>query len=227
MAVFDFQGYQQQTSDLIARASQKSETFEPIMKQLRQLADEAEGHLDDHPGDRLQIDCGPGCSSCCVVNVSTLLPEGLSIAHYLRSGGEKQKQQVEDRLNRLWNEIRGLDDEDRLFVRRSCAFLDENGCCGIYPVRPLLCRSVTSTDAKACCDALSGLLLGDETSVLMHQFQQSLYESLFKGVTDGLEEAGIDSRSYQLAGLIRFLLRNPDVEKELLQGRQLTWQDLY
>ncbi len=228
MENFNFADFQTRTSQLVTQQCREQEGPEPLLIQLRQVADEAEEIIENyHAGDRSLIDCAPGCSSCCVVNVSTLFPEGLAIVAYLKEQGEQQVVQTAERLERLWREVRGLDDEDRLFLRRSCAFLDEDGCCSIYPVRPLLCRSVTSTDANSCREALAGKVLGEETSVLMHQFQNDLYETLFTGVGAGLEASGLDGRSFQLTGLIRYLLRYPAVESQWFAGQRLTWQELY
>ncbi|SHI82454.1 Putative zinc-or iron-chelating domain-containing protein [Malonomonas rubra DSM 5091] len=227
MESFDFVQYQGAISEAVARSCQSKDSVKPILQRLQTIAVEAEREIELHPSDRSHIDCGPGCSSCCVVSVSTLMPEGIAIASYLRGQGRECLQQAAERLDRLWYEVRGLDDEERLYVRRSCAFLDEAGHCTIYPVRPLLCRSVSSTSAIACRDALAGKVLGEETPVLMHQFQQSLYESLFSGVAAGLQQCGLDERSFQLAGLIRYLLKTPQAEQEWLNGKRLTWQDLY
>lgn len=227
MESFDLLQYQQNVGETIAVACQGGASLEPLLRQLQFWADDAEKQLARHPGDRTQIDCGPGCSGCCVVNVSTLLPEGFAIARFLTQQGEQTVSQAAERLEDLWRQVRGLDDDDRLFVQRSCAFLDDNGSCSIYPVRPLLCRSVTSTSAESCREALSGKLLGEEKAVLMHQFQQTLYEGLFSGVAAGVEKGGQDGRSYTLAGLVRYLLRHPEFEGEWLKGRRLTWQDIY
>ena len=223
MASFDYVAYRKSVSERIATAK-KQDGLIGILKELQMVGDEAESLIAEDPGDRSLIDCAAGCKTCCVVNVSTLLPEGFAIARHLQSQGLKTVQATRERLEILWGEVRGLDDEDRLFVRRSCAFLDGKGCCSIYPVRPLLCRSVTSTDAQNCRDALSGLVLGEETAVLMHQFQQDLYESLFTGVAAGLDAAGLDGRSFQLTGLIRYLLQ---AEADWLTGKVLNWQDIF
>ena len=227
MESFDFSQYQNRTSESVAQIVRGETALESILELLQQVADDAETHIEQHPGDRSMIDCGPGCSSCCVVNVSTLLPEGFAIARYLNQQGEESVQQAAQRLDKLWCEVRGLDDDDRMFVRRPCAFLDAQGCCSIYPVRPLLCRSITSTAAENCHDALTGKILGEETTVLMHQFQHDLYETLFIVFSTGLEQLGVDGRSFELAGLIRYLLRHPEAEGEWLAGRHLTWQDIY
>ncbi|MCK4621040.1 MAG: YkgJ family cysteine cluster protein [Desulfuromonadales bacterium] len=228
MSEFDFAQYRQALSNNIADLCPGPVAGEPLLNELQRVADEAERLLEQHQvADRSLLDCGPGCSSCCVVNVSTLLLEGIAIAHYLRGQDVGLKNQIRSKVEDLWREVRGLDDEERLCMRRKCAFLDEQGCCSIYPVRPLLCRSLSSTDADRCREALVGQVFGEERPILMHQFQQQLYETLFVGVADGLEKGGLDGRSFQLTGLIRFLFKHPEAAAELLEGRRLCWQDLY
>ena len=204
------------------------EALEQSLAELPQLAVRGERLLQQRPQEEFaRIACGPGCGSCCVVNVSTLLPEGIAIRRYLTRFSAAEQQQLAARLEELWETVRGLDDEERLVVRRKCAFLNAQGRCQIYPVRPLLCRSITSTDAQSCQDALTGAVFGDERPVLMHQYQQQLYESLFSEFAGQLEERGLDGRSFQLSGLVRFLLNHPDAEADFRKGHRLTWQEFY
>ncbi len=227
MGEFDFSRWQLGVRRTVAEAGRERQKG-ALLDCLEKLASQAEELLNFHAaGNRSLIDCGPGCGSCCVVNVSALVPEGVAVARYLRRLPKERREKIVARLEKLWCEVRGLDDDDRLYMRRSCAFLDDQGCCVVYPVRPLLCRSITSTDAQSCRDALSGKVFGEETAVLMHQFQQQLYEVLFKGVADGMEQLGVDGRSFQLSGLVRYLLRRPDTEEELLAGKRLAWRELY
>jgi len=227
MESIDLVDYQRSTVKQVARTCQPGNAIEPILHLLQQLTITAEAKIATHSSDRTHIDCGPGCSSCCVVNVSTLMPEGIAIARSVRQQGRARSTEVVARLEALWAEVRGLDDDDRLILRRNCAFLDKQGCCAIYPERPLLCRSVTSTSAQRCRDALTGKVLGEETMVLMHQFQQTIYEVIFTGLAAGLEECGLDGRSFQLTGLVRYLLKYPEAEHAWLAGERLTWQAMY
>ena len=96
-------------------------------------------------------------------------------------------------------------------------------CC----VRPLFCRSISSTDVKLCRAAVTGQVFGESQTVMMHQFQLQLYKTLFLGVGDGLEQAGLDGRSFQLCGLVRYLLSHPNKEVELLTESSLDWNQLY
>jgi len=211
----------------VTRICRTPEPVTPLLAELQRISSEAEGFLRNDSADRSLIDCGPGCGSCCVVNVSTLLPEGIAIARFLRRLDDEQRRLISETLDLLWREIRGLDDEERMLMRRPCAFLDAQGCCSIYPVRPLLCRSISSTDARSCRDALAGKIFGEDRPVLMHQFQQQLYQSLFTGYAAGLEAGGLDGRGFQLTGLIRFLLGDPGAERDLFAGGRLNWEDLY
>ncbi len=199
-----------------------------FLKELRQSAVTAERLLQQRPQqERAQIACGPGCGSCCVVNVSVLLPEGIAISRYLRRFSKKAQRQLAERLETLWQRVRGLDDAERLAVQSQCAFLDEQGSCMVYPVRPLLCRSITSTDMDCCREALSVAVFDEEKPVLMYQYQQQLYESRFIALAEQLEAEGIDGRSFQLSGLVRYLRKNRTAEAALWAGRRLDWQDLY
>lgn len=228
METFNFVQYRQATAQTVAAQCQDSASFADLLASLPGLATEPDRILEQHPGgDRSHIACGLGCSSCCVVNVATLIPEGIAIARFLRQLDGNLQHQIRSRLEALWCEVRGLDEEERLSMRRKCAFLDAQGECLIYVDRPLLCRSLTSTSAESCRNVLLGQIFGEEQTILVHQFQQQLYEALFTGLADGLEMSGLDGRSYQLSGLVRFLWRFPEGESELFAGRRLVWQDLY
>jgi len=106
-------------------------------------------------------------------------------------------------------------------------FLGDQGKCRIYPVRPMLCRSVSSIDADACRRALTEAIFDEEPPVLMHQLQQELYEAIFCGFGAGLEQVGLDGRSFQVSGLVRYLLEHPQWERDYLRGERLRWGELY
>ena len=210
------------------RFSSPGQSLDSLLAELDVVRNEAERLLEGHEiGDRELIACTAGCRTCCVVNVSVALLEGTSIARFVRRQEPGYTEAVMGRLDRLWSEVRGLADDERLMLRKDCAFLDARGWCGIYPVRPLICRGVTSTDPEACRQALAGEAFGETRPVLMHRYQQQLYETLFLGMVAGLEQAGCDGRSFQLTGLVRYLLNNPGEEEILLREGCLDWETLY
>lgn len=228
MAAFDYSQLRQQTEERFSVLKNTEITIPHLLEELSTIWSTAESQIEQHKdGDRNMIACAPGCQSCCVVNVSITLLEGISIVRFLRQLKASLLEKVTARLDSLWCDVRGLDDDERILARCKCAFLDDRGWCLIYPVRPLFCRSVTSTDVESCRAAVSGQVFGELKPVLMHQFQLQLYKTLFSGVVDGLEQAGLDGRCFQLSGLVRYLLNHPDDELDLLTDSSLSWDKLY
>jgi Fe-S-cluster containining protein len=228
MGNFDFSQLLLQTQERFAATANNKNTVEQFLMELEKIRSEAEILLQQQSeGDRSLIACKPGCHACCVVNVSISLLEGISIVRFLRQWDPSDLKQITLRLDSLWRAVRGLDDDERLLLRRKCAFLNDQGCCTIYPVRPLFCRSISSTDPELCQAAVTSQVFGESQPILMHQFQQQLYEVLYFGVTDGLEQSDWDGRSFQLSGLIRYLLTHPYQETELLKDRNLSWNRIY
>jgi len=228
MGKFDFEHLQSQCCARFSVPVSREHGVARLLVELAELSAEAETMIEQQEeGDRAQIACGAGCDDCCVVNVSITLLEGIAIARYVRRMEDDVATQVSLRLDRLWSAVRGLEDDERLVVRRKCAFLDECGFCLIYPVRPLFCRSISSIDVEQCRAAVTGPVFDEVKPVIMHQFQLQLYKTLFAGVASGLEQAGLDGRSFQLCGLVRYLLTHPDREVASLFEGSLSWDALY
>ncbi len=228
MASFDFSHLQLQIQNRFALLGSDKIDIAQLLAELDVVFSEADTLIQQQKaGDRSLIACRAGCQDCCVVNVSITLLEGISIAHFLCQWDRVDLENTQSKLDKLWCDVRGLEDDERLLVRKKCAFLDTQGCCEIYPVRPLFCRSISSTDVELCRAAVTGQVFGEVQPVMMHQFQLQLYKVLFAGVGAGLEQAGLDGRSFQLCGLVRYLLSHPDGEEELLTESSLNWNDLY
>jgi len=169
-----------------------------------------------------RIACAPGCGACCVLNVAILFPEAVTIVSYLRKRFDAQEiAGVTERLSALRRDTDCLDDEERIFLRRNCAFLDEQGSCMIHPVRPLLCRAVSSTDASACHDAIVMAPLDGAPSVEMNLFQKSLMETVFQAFGQALSDSGLDGRPRRLSGGVCALLEHPELTQRFLSGEKL------
>ncbi|MFK5927283.1 MAG: YkgJ family cysteine cluster protein [Desulfuromusa sp.] len=228
MGTFGFAQLQQQTEKRFSVLENTEIDVSQLLEELHDVCTEAETLIQQQKeGDGSLIACAPGCQSCCVVNVSITFLEGLAIVRYLHQLDSSVLAQITSTLDKLWRDVRGLDDDERLLARRKCAFLDDQGCCLIYPVRPLFCRSISSTDVELCRAAVTGQVFGELQPVMMHQFQLQLYKTLFSGVADGLAQAGLDGRSFQLCGLIRYLLSHSGMDAELLTESSLSWDKLY
>jgi len=166
----------------------------------------AEAELSRLEVDTSLIDCGPGCASCCVVNVNILEPEALAIVAFLEANlPASGRPPLRERLGKLHQQTCWLDDEERMMVRKPCAFLDGEKRCTIHPVRPLLCRSLTSTDARRCHEAVAMLALGESPQIVCNLEQKALFEQAYLGLAAALDAHGLDSSSYRLTGLLHRL----------------------
>lgn len=178
------------------------------MVATRLVCELSEQTARDHVKNRERIDCQAGCDFCCIVNVAVLLPEAKSIIDYLvHTRCEEELSELYQALCQLERDTRWLDDEERIMSRLKCAFLDGEGHCSIYPARPLLCRSVTSTDAAACRDALAMVALGENRPVVCNLLQKEIFETAFSSFGDALHEHNIDNRSFRLAASVQRQLR--------------------
>lgn len=185
----------------------------------------AEEFLAAHqkPPERTAIACGPGCGTCCALYVSILFPEGAAIALYLREAlPPADFTRARSRLDDLCRELQGLDAAENPVMPRSCPFLDRHGSCAIYPVRPLLCRAVTSTDPESCRGAIAGNSFGETPQIVMNLFQKEVMETVFEELGRVVDRSGRDGRSFVLPLLVQRILKNPQVVERWMEGERLS-----
>ncbi len=220
---FDYSRHADRVREMVAGHLAQADSAEGLVRLMEQVAGVVEFELARGLGDEARhIACRAGCGTCCAVNVSVLFPEGVAIAAFLgRELAPAQLEQVRERLNDLHHEVRWLEDSERPFLRRSCAFLDAAGSCSIYPVRPLICRSVTSTDAERCKEALIAPVFGEEVPVMMNLFQKSLFEFAFTAMGEALQASGRDSRGGTLTDTVKRVLDRPELTGDFLAGQRI------
>lgn len=166
-----------------------------------------------------EVACRAGCSSCCVLNVAVLLPEAAVIAAWL-----EQQTPVNDRellLPRLREQavrVRWMEDSERIHRHTVCPFLDQAGRCDIYPVRPLVCRGVTSLDRDDCREVLDPSVFDSSFAVPMDTARKLVIDTAFCALAHALDRQKITSRSIELSAGVSAFLGKPDLVRSLLQG---------
>lgn len=159
-----------------------------------------------------RVACGPGCGACCILNVSVLLPEAITIARYLkRHFSAEERKPLIDRLADLNRKTKWVDDEERLFMHEPCAFLDEQGSCMIHAVRPLLCRSITSTDPASCRESIAMAPLDGAPVIEMDLFHKKVFDTVYCELSNALEELGLDHRPRRLSASVLALMTDPEI----------------
>lgn len=160
---------------------------------------------------RSRVACGPGCGSCCILNVSVLMPEAITITRYLQKRfSPEERKPLMDRLSELHRKTKWVDDEERIFMREPCAFLDDQGSCMIHAVRPLLCRSITSTDPGACRESIAMAPLDGAPVIEMDLFHKKVFDTVYCELSNALEILGLDHRPRRLSASVLMLLAEPE-----------------
>jgi Fe-S-cluster containining protein len=204
---FDFYGFAMEIERTATALLGDGASTDELIQACRVVQEMTETALVRHRGDASRIACGPGCSHCCVVNVAALRPEAVTILAYLeRKLSAGQFLALEQKVDALDADIRWLDEEERIRQGRPCALLDEAGNCSVYPVRPLLCRGMTSVDPETCRQAIDLLPLGEAPPVTVNLFQSFLYNQAFLALAQAMENAGLENRSCELTAAIKSLL---------------------
>ncbi len=140
--------------------------------------------------------CYKGCSTCCTLRVTATAPEVLAIAETVRaSEGVLRRQGVNlaRRVSHCDAVTRGLSEAERVRLKRQCPFL-VNGCCVIYPVRPLACRSHLSFDKRACQEAAGGHIV----SIPYSEPHMTVRALVQHALQSALRDAGLAWNCYEL-----------------------------
>jgi Fe-S-cluster containining protein len=155
---------------------------------------------------RQQAACGRGCTSCCTVvgNVDIVTLEGMVI-----------RERLEGMPSRLRGEILKKLDENRSRYERQmqsdCAFLDGEGACVIYDIRPFSCRqlySVTRCDGRGPTLHRQAVSLARETVREIQQLDDNGYSGHISYILHLLEDGGFRkiyrSGGFNPAGIAEF-----------------------
>ncbi|QXE92765.1 YkgJ family cysteine cluster protein [Geomonas subterranea] len=215
-----------------------SETLKQLLDQAKQQQMFLEMFVrswgDDYRLGGGTIHCGKGCSNCCRLAVHTGFAEALAIA---RQMGAEQAREVEAYALKLREMVQGVAELPHyLRLHRDnmgfCPLLNDDGACGVYPVRPLTCRSLISTRESAWCGAdFSKIAPADRDAFLAGLDRKvvsfpSHYVAALQESGKELEEAGAQlMRSllgfalYGNLGVLVHLCHNHDLAGAALQGR--------
>jgi Fe-S-cluster containining protein len=98
------------------------------------------------------LDCRPGCHYCCYNQPMVTPPEALLIGHHIeQTFTDQQKQTLNVKIKKILKKIVGKHTDEIFMMRHKlpCIFLEESMCL-IYVVRPVVCRTCSSTSEAHC-----------------------------------------------------------------------------
>ncbi|MGY6277493.1 YkgJ family cysteine cluster protein [Methylomonas sp. MgM2] len=166
---------------------------------LSQAFSSFDGNVEMEAEGYPRIACGKGCATCCTLRVTATAPEVLLIDRFLRwSEFPDRKLNLVKRLKKANQVTCGLNEEQRVRLRRRCPFI-EQGACMIYPVRPLACRGHACYDRQACVDAARGRINSIPISEPHRIFRGLIQNALLSALRDAGYAWGIYELNQALA----------------------------
>jgi Fe-S-cluster containining protein len=156
------------------------------------------------------IECHKGCATCCTMRVTATAPEVLLIARVVRASAPRFARLNVDLAGAVADAdaaTRGLDERQRLALRRRCPFI-VNAVCAIYPARPLACRGLASHSKRACVDAAAGRAADVPTSAAYLEVRSVVQNAM----QSALRDAGYAWSAYELNHALTIAFETPQAE---------------
>lgn len=163
------------------------------------------------------VACDRGCAICCAIRVTATAPEVLHIARHLREADPEVCARLLRRLVAADVNTRDASADERVCTGTVCPFIDEDGACAIYPVRPLACRGHASHDREACARAACGQV-NDIPYSVAHRMVRSLVQNALQSA---LRDGGYAWAAYELNHALIHALAEPDSEAAWRAGDDL------
>lgn len=169
---------------------------QPLYRACAELLSE----LIAHAPARDQVACSKGCNFCCHQKVLVSRVEAEVIAAELRRRGEAVVEAVQRLLTVRARQSAGFATAaEHWRSRLPCAFLDQDGGCGVHAVRPLVCRGYQSLSRDACQEKY----VDDEAPrPPIDRYGHFAGNAVLRGLRDALAVGGADGALHELHGAV-------------------------
>lgn len=187
---------------------------------LRQVHRELAQQLERLPReDRSPVACEAGCDFCCHLRVMATPVEVFAVLDYAEQTLDaKAHEAFLARLGSAEDKLRALPEDSILLTNIACPLLVD-GCCSIYPARPLNCRSYHSVSRQACEVSFNNphdLSLGHPQYTAVAKVNEGLQSGFIRGFAD----QGLDKRQYELVTALAEAVADPQCRERYQRGEQ-------
>lgn len=160
--------------------------------------------------DAATLACRKGCHWCCHFSVDVRPVEVLRILAFMQAHfTEQQRAQIRACLEHNAALLAPLDDIGRMQHNVKCPFLEDDGRCSIYPVRPQTCRNYHATNADGCRQSFedpSNLDIDPDFAPLVYQAGAAHVDAFSKA----LQDEGYDIDAFEMNAALATALREDD-----------------
>lgn len=164
------------------------------------------------------LDCKPGCHYCCYNLPMVTALEALLIGYHVEQNfTDHKKKKITARIKNILERIDGISHYEVAMMRHElpCIFL-EDGMCIVYPVRPVVCRTCTSTSAEHCKMIFESR--NHRARLRCYQHIREIFQTVHSGLVDRCREMGCQADALPLAESIRDYFRHSMPVEAWLQG---------
>jgi Fe-S-cluster containining protein len=163
------------------------------------------------------IECGPGCSHCCLtLRVAVSPPEALVIADRLAGSTEERDRERVERIAQSAQQAGEVDLPGWSLRKIPCPLL-ESGLCSLYSIRPISCRGCASADVEKC------VARSKDPSQLVPQIVPHLLggRSMLAGLDEGLGRVGLHGAPVELISAVDLALSDQSAAARWLRGEDV------
>lgn len=164
------------------------------------------------------LDCKPGCHYCCYNLPVVTPPEVLLIGHRVeQTFTDQAKQEILQRIHIIQKRINELSPYEVAMLRHElpCIFL-EGGMCAVYEVRPVVCRTCTSTSAQHCKMIFE--TRNHRARLRCYQYIREIFQTAQRDLVNSCRKLGCQSDLIHVAEGIRDYFKHPRPIEAWLQG---------
>lgn len=184
---------------------------------LRIFESELEGYFHNVPGGpalKRSLACTAGCAFCCHLQVRVTALEAIAVTASLKDDSHAAQRAA---VAAVAPDVRKLSADARRAARIPCALLVE-GMCSVYQSRPVACRALYSTDAKACEQVLMAPPGAPLPPVRSPAVPRALADTFAAGVNAAIAEHGLQAGLFELTAALDALLGDPGAAGRWLAG---------
>jgi Fe-S-cluster containining protein len=164
------------------------------------------------------LECKPRCHYCCYNLPVVTPPEALLIGHHVdRAFTDQEKKAILNRIGKILKRIAGFSPYEVAMIRHElpCIFLEE-AMCMVYEVRPVVCRTCTSTDADHCKMIFESR--NHRARLRCYQHIRDIFETVHSQLIDSCRQLQCQADAIPLPDGIRGYFKHPSPIEAWLNG---------
>lgn len=169
-----------------------------------------------HQPNRPPIACTEGCNHCCRYMVAVSSAEAIAIYRAIITSWPLST--IEDLKNKIANRVlltTGMNEKEYWDTTHDvgCIFLNENGGCKIYPIRPRACSSLLVADVNPCRER-SGM-------ISQHSIPKNMGVIGYIALSKELKKRGLQSGIYEFNSALHTLFQDSTAAERWTRGEEV------